>query len=332
VVTAIREWTSVTREQFEQEIQPIDQPAVFRGLVSDWPTVGRASEPIRAFIDFLKQHDSGKPVYTVVGQPDIKGRFFYNDALTGVNFKRANVEFSAVVEQIAALVDQPDPHAIAIQSAELRDTLPDLAAKHGMPLIDADVSPTMWLGNQAMVAPHYDAYDNLAAVVYGRRSFTLFPPDQVANLYVGPALEAPGGVPISLVDLRNPDFEKWPKFSLALETAQTATLEPGDVIYIPSPWWHAVESLEPFNMLVNYWWTDHPEQAVSPNNSLMMAMLTIANLSPEKRRSWKEFFDYYVFKDTGDAAKHLPDDLHDVVTTLTPEQSTMLRAFLKSKL
>jgi len=45
------------------------------------------------------------------------------------------------------------------------------------PLLDKSIAPTMWMGNQAMVAPHYDPYDNLAAVVAGRREFTLFPPE-----------------------------------------------------------------------------------------------------------------------------------------------------------
>jgi hypothetical protein len=34
-------------------------------------------------------------------------------------------------------------------------------------------------------------------------------------------------------------------------------LEPGDALHIPSMWYHHVEGLEPFNMLVNYWWREH---------------------------------------------------------------------------
>ena len=64
----------------------------------------------------------------------------------------------------------------------------------------------MWLGNRAIVAPHYDIHDNLACVVAGRRKFNLFPPEQIENLYPGPTLVTPGGVPVSMVDLNQPDM------------------------------------------------------------------------------------------------------------------------------
>ena len=81
-----------------------------------------------------------------------------------------------------------------------------------------------------------------------------WPPDQVGNLYIGPLLKTPGGPPISTVDLRAPDHERFPRFAQALESGQQAVLEPGDAIYIPILWWHGVESLDPLNILVNYWW------------------------------------------------------------------------------
>ena len=190
----------------------------------------------------------------------------------------------------------------------------------------------MWLGNSAIVAPHFDVHDNIACVVAGRREFTLFPPDQIANLYVGPTLDAPGGVPISMVDLHNPDLERFPNFTQALSVAQQALLEPGDGIFIPSPWWHAVESLDKINVLINYWWGGLAESGLSPNHSLMHSMLTIAKLSPAQRESWRHFFDYFVFQTSGDPAAHLPADLKDIVTSLSPAQRKSVYALLKSRL
>jgi ribosomal protein L16 Arg81 hydroxylase len=98
----------------------------------------------------------------------------------------------------------------------------------------------MWIGNRAMIAAHFDNNYNIACVVSGRRRFTVFPPEQVSNLYIGPLLRTPGGSPISTVDLRDPDYTKYPKFAQALESAEEAELEPGDAIYIPILWWHGV--------------------------------------------------------------------------------------------
>ena len=38
---------------------------------------------------------------------------------------------------------------------------------------------------------------------------------------------------------------------------------PGDAIYIPPLWWHHVESLGQFNVLVNYWYRTGPDTAAA---------------------------------------------------------------------
>ena len=118
------------------------------------------------------------------------------------------------------------------------------------------MSPRIWIGNRIRVAPHYDVKENVAVCVAGRRRFTLFPPGQIANLYPGPLEQTPAGTPVSMVDQHAPDLERYPRYAEAWTTAQQATLEPGDAIYIPYCWWHGVESLEPVSILVNYWWNE----------------------------------------------------------------------------
>src|SRR5205823_11513354 len=114
--------------------------------------------------------------------------------------------------------------------------------------------PIIWIGNRTTASAHYDAPSNIACVAVGKRRFTIFPPDQIFNLYPGPLEPTPGGQSISVVDFKNPDFEKYPRFREALAVAHVAELEAGDAIFIPSMWWHHVEGLNAFNVLVNYWW------------------------------------------------------------------------------
>ena len=83
--------------------------------------------------------------------------------------------------------------------------LPGFAAENRAPPIeqlrDPAVAPRLWLGNEVVTPAHFDESHNLACVVSGRRRFTLFPPEQVANLYVGPLDLSPAGQAISQFEL-----------------------------------------------------------------------------------------------------------------------------------
>ena len=325
----IDEWQAGDRETFEEEVVAANVPVVIRSLVADWASVDNGGDPAN-LCAYLESMDKGVPVYTIAAPPGTGGRFFYSDDLEGLNFKRGQIPLPQVLGQLLAQLDNEEKHAIAVQSLPVRDVLPDFETQNPMPLLDA--APTMWIGSRGKVAPHYDVHRNIACVVAGRRHFTLFPPNQVANLYPGPILGAPGGVPISMVDIWNPDLDSYPGYAEALESAQEATLEPGDAIYIPSLWWHAVESLEGINVLVNYWWGGIAGENPSPNDSLLHAMLTIARLDDAQRRAWRDYFDYYVFREDVDPAAHLPDKLQDIVTSLSPEQVKEVRQFLADRL
>jgi oxalate decarboxylase/phosphoglucose isomerase-like protein (cupin superfamily) len=65
-----------------------------------------------------------------------------------------------------------------------------------------------------------------------------------------------------MVHVTAPDFDKFPRFADALDSAEEAELSPGDAIFIPRDWFHHVESLERFNILVNYWWDAASDRGV----------------------------------------------------------------------
>ena len=325
-------WQQVTREQFEKEIVPLNKPALLKSVVGDWPAVKAGTESPRAIVDYLKTMDREKPVTAVVGNPEINGRFFYGDSLREMNFSRSSATLAVALEQLLKLIDQPNPHAIALQAISIRDALDGFEQQNPQPLLDSAIAPTLWMGNRATVAPHYDIHDNIAAVVAGRRRFTLFPPEQTANLYPGPVLSTPAGVPVSMVDISQPDLQQFPNYPQAEAAGLQAILEPGDAIYIPALWWHGVESLEAVNLLVNYWWGGQAEATPSANDSMMHSMLAIARLSPEKREAWRHFFDYFVFQHSGDQRDHLPPDLNDLATDLGAEQKKALAEFLGKRL
>lgn len=319
-------------EQFHSEIVANNQPVVIKSVVADWPSVVAAEQSDREIVEYLKTFDTDAVISALVGKPDIDGRFFYSEDLTDLNFQRAQVTLGIGLDRLLTIADHDEPYAIALQAIQLHQVLPAFKPNNPQPLLDPSIEPTMWVGNRARVAPHYDIHDNLACVVAGQRKFTLFPPQQISNLYPGPALNTPGGVPVSMVDINNPNLDLYPNYAEAEQAAMGALLEPGDGIFIPALWWHAVDSLQSLNILVNYWWGGDTKTKLSPNDSLFHSMMSIANLEQSKRQAWQQFFNYYVFKTMEDPKQHLPPDLKDLVTDLSPEQEAELRAFLVKQL
>jgi len=328
----IRELNKAEIQSFQDDLVAAKSPAVIRSLVDDWPAVAQGRESAADICHYLESLDKGKLVYTIAAPPEARGRFFYSDDLRNLNFKRGQIPMRQVLSQLLAQADKTEAHSIAVQSLPVREILPAFDKHNPAPLLDKSVQPTMWIGNQGKVAPHYDVHRNLACVVAGKRQFTLFPPDQIANLYPGPILGAPGGVPISIVNISDPDLEQYPRYAAALEAARHTVLEPGDAIYIPSLWWHAVESLESVNVLVNYWWGGVTRSGISPNDSLLHGMLSIAGLDDSQRQAWRDFFDYYVFRTGENPAAHLPAGLPDIVTSMSPEQADSVKQLLAERL
>lgn len=320
----IQEWENVTLERFRDQIRPLAQPAVMRGVALNWPLVQHSLQAPASAVDYLSRFSTNAPVSALIAPPSANGRLFYNESLSASNFGRTSLELRFVLNQLLQLQSEPSPPGVAIQAAAARDFLPGLEADNPMPLAPG-VDARLWIGNSITVAPHYDAFENIACVAAGRRRFTVFPPEQLPNLYVGPLENTPGGAPISMVDLNAPDFHAYPRFKEALSQAQAAELGPGDLIYLPYMWWHGVQSLEPFNVLVNYWWNDQPDGEIHPRTALTVARLAFKDMTQEQRQRWQAFFDHYIFFPPQDLMDHLPQHARGVFGNLQQHQYAQLR-------
>ena len=307
------------------------QPWVHRGLVSHWPMAQAGRRSAADAVAYLKGAWRGQLAGLFLAPPQARGRFFYNDTFTGMNFSREKAPFDELLDVLLKLADDPNPPALYVGSTEVDGFLPPFRAANDLPFGDRDPIMSVWLGNRTCIAAHYDLPDNLACVVAGRRRFTLFPPDQLANLYVGPLDLTPAGQPVSLVDMANPDLARHPRFAQALAYAQVAELEPGDALFIPSMWWHQVESLEPFNVLVNYWWRQSPAYLDSPIGALMAALLTLRELPPHQREIWRDMFDHYVFRHTDETAAHIPPHARSAMAPITESGARHLRQALLNR-
>jgi hypothetical protein len=334
-IPAIREFTALDDEAVRRTVIASGRPAVLRGFVRHWPAVGHARESRAALVAYLCGFDNGTPIDAIMTPPEERGRVFYNAAMSGFNFVRNRLPLTSIAEQVLRYSAFPQPPAVAAQSALIRDCAPGFAAENRLSLLPADVLPRIWLGNAITTPAHFDEWNNIACVVSGRRRFTLFPPEQIGNLYVGPLDFAPTGAPMSLVHVTAPDFERFPKFRQALAAAECAELGPGDAIFVPPAWWHHVESLEPFNLLVNYWW--HAAAATtgrvdSAFDSLMHSIVNLRHLPPETRTAWGAIYAHFVFGSEADVTGHIPAARQGLLGDLPVERVRALRSELASRL
>jgi hypothetical protein len=331
----IREFSALDAGAIRRDVLPDKRPAVLRGFVADWPAVKQGLLSPAALVRYLLRFDTGKSVDALLAAPEIDGRIFYSEGMTGFNFLRNRLPLAAVAEQVLRYTQFPKSPAVAAQSALIGDCLPGFADENRLSIVDVNVLPRIWLGNRITTPTHVDEWNNVGCVVAGRRRFTLFPPEQIANLYIGPLDFAPTGAPMSLVSLRNPDFARYPKFREALAASHVAELAPGDAIFIPPLWWHHVESLESFNVLVNYWWHDlrgDGALADSAFEALLHAILSIRALPPATRRAWGAFFEHYIFGDQAGVSDHIPEQRHGILGELSASELAGLRAHLAKKL
>jgi len=325
----IREVSGVDRARFEAEILPDGQPVVMRGLVTDWPVVHKARESDAALADYLKRFDtSGRPANVSLLPPQEKGRFFYAPDMRGYNFGADKRSVSGVLDWLLANGGRADMPTAYIQSLILKAYLPGFEAENPTPLLVRPPGARMWIGNRVRTQTHFDPSHNIACLVAGRRRFTLFPPEQIDNLYPAPFDTGPGGVAVSMAGIEEPDFETYPRLRAALATAQVTELEPGDAIYVPYAWWHHVQSLADFNILINTWWNDDEADWLPPNAALFTAIMALRDLSQDQKAIWKHIFDLYVFGD-GAAVKHIPQHARSAFGDLTPEVRAKLKGLIK---
>ena len=317
-ITKVREWRDVDARRFHEEVVPANRPAVLKGLVAHWPAVQAGLRSSEALADYISRFAGEGVTPVIVGHPAIKGRFFYTPDLSSFNFNHQQGRVRDILSAILAETDNPAPPAIAIQNLQVVSGLPGFQTQNPMDLLAPAPAPGIWIGNRATVAAHFDMYENIACVVGGHRRFTLFPPDQLPNLYVGPLELTPAGVPISLVDFDAPDFERYPDFAKALGAAEQAELEPGDAIYIPYLWWHHIKALDSLNVLVSYWWNRTRPGVAPPFDLLLMALISMRDLPPTYREAWLPFFEHWIFRTNGDPVGHMPENRRGALGETNP--------------
>jgi hypothetical protein len=317
------------------ELIAAQEPAILKGAAEHWPLVARGRESAESAVAYLKRFDAGLPVVGYTGRPEIGGRFFYDDDVRAMNFDARRMPLAGFLDEVVATSGIGDPHSYYMGSTDLDVHLPGLRAENGFDHQTFSMyrpAVGIWIGNRTVASCHFDFSNNVACNLIGHRRFTLFPPAQVANLYPGPLEPTPGGQVVSMVDFRAPDFDRFPRFRDALQHAQVAELDPGDLLIYPAMWWHHVEALDSFNVMINYWWNAVPAFVDSPMTTMLHGMLSLRDRPTGEKAAWRALFDYYLFDDGNRAGDHLPEHARGPLAPLDEIGARRLRAELLRRL
>jgi len=328
----VQEIEGIQPDSIPPELFLSTRPLLLRGLVADWPMVRAARSSDEALDQYIRARYRGATVGLLFGPPEAAGRVFYNQDMSGFNFERLKLKLDEVLDRIRQHLGDPRPPLIYVGSTTVDTCLPGLRKENDVDFGEIAPLVSLWLGNRSRVAAHFDALDNLACCAGGRRRFTLFPPDQLKNLYVGPLDFTPAGQSISLVDFHAPDFERFPRFREALLHAEVAELEPGDAVFIPGMWWHHVEALDDLNVLINYWWSRSPAFMGDPKNVLNHALLGLRGLPAEQREAWLGIFRHYVFEFEEASVSHIPEHRRGILGDIDDSMARQIRAHLLNRL
>ena len=303
------------------------RPFIVRQLHSEWILVKKGKESETELKKYLHECSLKRDFVYAIGEPEQNGKIFYNKDM-GVNFVERKAALKTVLGYFDEIREAEEDVALYLSSLEIHKYFENLLTETPSYLNEDQYRAGLWIGNKIQVPLHNDFPNNVACIICGRRKFTLIPPNQFENLYVGPIDFTPAGRAVSMVDLQNPDLDKYPKFAVALEHALTAELSPGDVIYIPSMWWHAVEGLDDFNVMLNFWWRENLTFLGGPDAAMKLAIATIRDLPHPEKQHWKQLFEYYIFNNSEENTAHIPLKSRGVLGRINSDLARKIKSYL----
>lgn len=222
-----------------------NRPVLIRGAMSGWKA-RRTWTP-----DYLRALVGGRE-----GEVIVSANGLFPDYITRPEpMAKRNMPFNEFLDRArpgerkayAPILNEAETYYIYGKSY-LFETTPELKRDIMQPDCLAGVeiaSLNMWISSMGCTTPlHYDLTNGLLCQIRGRKRVFLFDPGQHDLLYPR-ATRFPGLDNYerqSQVDIHHPDFGAFPEFKRA--EAHHCLLEPGSMLFIPSNWYHEVETLE----------------------------------------------------------------------------------------
>ncbi|KAL6080763.1 hypothetical protein STEG23_013953, partial [Scotinomys teguina] len=277
-----------TPEKAKEIIMSLQQPAIFRNMVFDWPARDWTAKHLSRVLQ-------GQQIRFRMGLrgtvPQFETACSYVDAtleefLTW-NGARSNVPGPFKDYDHSKFWAYADYKYFVNLFGDKADVFREVVwSDFGFPGRNGQES-TLWIGSLGAHTPcHLDSYGcNLVFQVQGRKRWHLFPPEDTPFLYPTRIPYEESSV-FSKINVVNPDLKRFPQFQKARR--HTVTLSPGEVLFVPRHWWHYVESIDPVTVSINSWIEleeDHLARVEEAITRMLVCALKTAE-DPHHHRAW----------------------------------------------
>jgi len=230
-------------DTFQREFVDSYQPVIITGAMEDWKA--RTEWTVSKFRESIgKQRVRVRNYKHNIGVPRRKWRSF-------VRFE------DRMLEDFLGLLERDESEGLYLGQISLAHTLPQLLPDIVKPpfLESRNTHDVIWIGCGGHVEPtHFDLPHGVIAQVQGRKEWTVFAPEDKKYLYPFPFW---GDVPVwfSRVDPSAPEPEHQPRAARA--KGYTFILNPGEMLFSPSGWWHQTRCLDAACISVTHFFEFH---------------------------------------------------------------------------
>ncbi len=226
---AIERRSSISRSDFLENYYAKNIPLILTDVTRNWTALSLWNP------EYLKEKYGEIEIEM---QSDRNSDYEYE---INVEHHRQKMRMEDYVNMIVTNGASNDRYMVAnnsnIQKTALRSLLDDVEIfPEYLNPQNIDGTCFFWFGPAGTITPlHHDPVNLMFAQVYGRKIWKIIPPYYTHLLYNYRGV-------FSEVDCENPNYEKYPLFKEV--RVIEVILEPGDVIFMPVGWWHAVKSLD----------------------------------------------------------------------------------------
>src|ERR1044072_929994 len=105
ISTKVREVAGIGPRELPDELLKSTQPAVLRGPVANGPMARAGLDSGQIASSYLRRFYRDATVGAFLGAPDIGGRFFYNDDLSGFKYRAVKIKLDTVLDEILRFED-----------------------------------------------------------------------------------------------------------------------------------------------------------------------------------------------------------------------------------